>query len=89
MRYKNLEKARAKRTAKEAEKENKKAKKVLSAVLTAKEATVGTGNCGKRKCRAKIDVPKPKAKMARISETQVKGSDIASEQYKASVTRMW
>jgi hypothetical protein len=88
MSYEDLEKARAERAAKEAAKEVKRAQKeakeaakeakiFASATLEAEENTAGRKKRGwKRKTTtSRADAPKPKAKVARISETQVTESE--------------
>ncbi len=50
---------------------------------------------GKRKCGRKLKSPKeasapePKAKVARMSEAQIEGDEIAPEPWRAPVARMW
>jgi hypothetical protein len=80
MSYEDLEKAREERAAKEAEKEARKAKKVLNVTPTAEGAIAGKGKRGgKRKNRTEADALEPKAKMMRISQTQVEGGEFASQ----------
>ena len=84
MSYEDLEEARAERAAKKAAKEVKKsekeakkaakeAKKVASATLEAEEDITGKKKRGRKRKSGTpgADIPEPKAKVARISETQV------------------
>ena len=99
MSYEDLEKVRAERAAKEAAKEAKKAekeakkaakeaKKVASATTAVEEATAGKGKrVRKRKSPTEADTPEPKAKVARMSDTQAVEAG-ASEPSQAPVARM-
>ena len=101
MSYEDLEKARAERAAKEAAKEAKKAereakkaakevKKAASATPAAEEATTGKGQRGrKRKNLGEADAPEPKAKVARMSGTQVGEDETTPISWRAPVARMY
>ena len=73
MSYEDLEKAREERAAKEAEKEAKKAEKeAKKAAKEAEQAASGKSRRGrKRKSPPEGDAAQPKAKTARVSDTQV------------------
>ncbi len=90
MSYEDLEKARAERAAKEAEKVAGKTKKDLYAIPTAEKAIGSKGKRDrKRMSRVEADAPEPKAKMARTSQIQIEGGEVASELWRAPVARMW
>jgi hypothetical protein len=90
MSYEDLEKARAERAVKELKKAAKEAKKVASATTEGVEASAGKGRRGrKRNSSEEAGTPEPKAKITRISETQVEEYEIAPESWKAPVARMW
>ena len=84
MSYEDLEKAKADRAAKKAAKEAKKAAK------EPREATAGKSTRG-RKCKssAEANSPEPKAKVARMSGTQVAENETAPTPWRAPVARMW
>ena len=94
MSYEDLEKTRAERAAKEAAKEAKKAEKeVKKAAKEVEEATAGKkklrrSKTTQRKSPEEVGAPKPKSKVARMSEAQAE-VEIAPEPWRAPVARMW
>jgi hypothetical protein len=94
MSYEDLEKARSERAAKEVAKEAKKAakeaKKAASVAPAAEEATSSKAQRGrKRKNVVEADAPEPKAKVARMSGTQVAGDETTPIPWRAPVARMY
>ena len=95
MSYEDLEEARAKRAEKEAARaakgKSKRGRKRKSAVPEAEEAAADKAKRSRKRKRAspEPEVPEPKAKVARISKSQVAVDVIVPETWRAPVARMY
>ena len=85
----------AKKAEKEAKMAVKEAEEVARATPEVEEATAGKKKLGrnkttqKRNSPAEIDAPEPKAKVARMSGTQVAKDETAPRSWRAPVARMY
>jgi hypothetical protein len=79
----------AKKAQKEAKKDAKKVQEVASATLEIEEKRGRNKTAQKRKSPAEADAPESKAKVARMSGTQIAKDEIAPTPWRAPVARMY